>query len=38
MSYTATMKSVDTEKALALLKLEAKPKGAYFNFPCPKCE
>ncbi|MFC1657515.1 hypothetical protein ACFL2P_02970 [Candidatus Moduliflexota bacterium] len=38
MSYTATMKSVDTEKALALLELEAKPKGAYFNFPCPKCE
>ena len=37
MSYTATMKSVDTEKALALLELEAKPKGAYFNFPCPKC-
>ena len=38
MSYTATMKSVDTEKALALLELEAKPKGAYFNFPCPKCQ
>ena len=38
MSYSATMKSVDTEKALALLELEAKPKGAYFNFPCPKCE
>ena len=37
MSYTATMKSVDTEKALALLELEAKPKGAYFIFPCPKC-
>jgi len=38
MSYTATMKSVDTEKALALLELEATPKGAYFNFTCPKCE
>ena len=38
MSYTATMKSVDTEKALGLLELEAKPNGAYFNFTCPKCE
>ena len=38
MSYTATMKSVDTEKALVLLELEAKSKGSYFLFPCPKCE
>jgi len=28
MSYTATMRSIDTEKALALLEMEAKPKHA----------
>ena len=28
MSYTATLRSIDTEMALALLEMEAKPKLA----------
>jgi hypothetical protein len=28
MTYTATMRIIDTEKALALLEMEAKPENA----------
>lgn len=38
MKYLRLMNSVDTLKALEVLGLEAKAKGAYYRFRCPKCE
>lgn len=38
MNYKETLKSVDTEKALALIGIEFESQGAYAKFTCPQAD
>ena len=38
MNYKETLKSVDTEKALALLGIEFESQGGYAKFACPQLD
>ena len=38
MTYRETLKSVDTEKALALLGIEFESQGGYAKFACPRLD
>ena len=36
MTYREVLRNVDTEKALALLKIASEQNGAYLKFKCPE--